>query len=85
MRPSLLVDELDEVDLSAPTSVGLGFFGALGEELDGWVAGDALLLGRSLGVLSFGINLGNEDAGLVTEVVGDLLPDWCEALAIYFC
>ena len=76
MRPSLLVDELDEVDLSAPTSVGLGFFGALGEELDGWVGGNALVLGCGLCVLRFGVNLCDDDIRLVDKVESNLLPNW---------
>jgi hypothetical protein len=79
---SLLVDELDEVGLRAATSVSLGLLAALGEELDVWVAGNALLLGCSLRILGFSVNLGNDNVGLVGKVFGDSFPDWCEVLAV---
>ena len=78
----LLVDELDEGLLGASAGVVLGLGGALGEELDGRVSGDALFLGQGTGVLGFGIDLGDNDVGLAGVVIGEGLPGGGEALAV---
>jgi hypothetical protein len=71
----LVVQEGDEVGLGAAALVGDGFLGALGEEFDRRVSGDTLLLGNSLGVLSFGVNLGDDDVWVAGEVVGKIFPN----------
>jgi hypothetical protein len=38
---------------------------------------------EGLCVLSFGVDLCDEDVGLVDEVVGECLPNWSEGLAVY--
>jgi len=78
----LLVQEVNEGLLGASTLVRLGLLGALGEELDGGVAGDALFSGKGLGVLGFGVDLGNDDVGLEDEVVGEGFPGRGKALAV---
>lgn len=57
----LFVDVLDEGVLGATPFIGDGLLGALGEELDGGVASDALLLSSGLCVFGFGIYFGDED------------------------
>jgi hypothetical protein len=78
----VLVEVLDEGVLRAATLVQDRLGGALLEELDGRVRGNALLGGKGLCVLSLGINLGDQDVGLVDEVVGEGLPDGGEGLAV---
>jgi hypothetical protein len=41
-----------------------------------------LLLCEGLGVLSFSVDLGNQNTGLGNEVVGEGFPDWGEGLAV---
>lgn len=82
VRAGLLVQERDEVRLAAATTVGLGLLGAGGEVLDGRVGADALRLGGSLAVIGLGIDLGNQDIGLVLVVLGELLPCGNELLAV---
>jgi hypothetical protein len=79
----VLVEKLDECLLGAATLVRGGLEGTLLEVLDGGVRGDALLLGESLCVLGFGVDLGDQDVGLVDEVVGESLPDGGESLTVY--
>jgi hypothetical protein len=78
----VLVEELDECLLRAAALVWAGLEGALLEVLDGRVRGDALLLGESLCVLGFSVNLCDQDIGLVNEGVGESLPDGGEGLAV---
>jgi hypothetical protein len=78
----VLVEKLDECLLGAATLVRGGLEGTLLEVLDGGVRGDALLLGESLCVLGFGVDLGDQDVGLVDEVVGESLPDGGKGLAV---
>lgn len=78
----LLVDELDKGLLRASTGVGLGLGGALGEELDGGVSGDTLLLGQGTGVFRFSIDLGDNDVGFEGVVIGEGFPGGNEALAV---
>jgi len=79
---SVGVEEVDEVLLGAATLVWESLGTALLEVLDGGVGLDALLGCEGLGVLGFGVDLGNQNAGLVDEVVGEGLPDGCESLAV---
>lgn len=79
---SVGVEEVDEVLLGAGASVWEGLGGTLGEVLDGGVGRDALLLSESLGVFSFSVNLGDQDAGLRDKVVGEGFPDGGEGLAV---
>lgn len=79
---SLLVDELDKGLLGACAGVGLGFGGALGEELDGRESGNTLFLAQSTGILGFGVDLGDNNVGLEGEVVGEGFPDRSEGLAV---
>lgn len=79
---SLLVDELDKGLLGASAGVSHGLGGALGEELDGREPGDTLLLAQGTGVLSFGVNLSDNDVGLEGEVVGESFPRRSEGLAV---
>lgn len=83
MGAGVLVEECDECLLGAATLVGGGLKGTLLEVLDGRVRGDALLLSESLCVLGFGVDLGDQDVGLVDEVVGESLPDGGESLTVY--
>lgn len=78
----LLVNELDKGIFGASTGVVLGLGGALGEELDGRVSGDALLLGQGTGILGFGIDLGDNDVGFADVVIGEGFPSRSEALAV---
>lgn len=78
----LLIDELDESLLGASAGVVLSLGGALGEELDGRVSGDALFLGQGTGVLGFSIDLGNNNVGLAGVVVGEGLPGGGKGLAV---
>lgn len=41
-----------------------------------------MLLCKSLCVLGFGVNLSDQDVGLVDEVVGESLPDGGEGLTV---
>jgi hypothetical protein len=79
---SLLVEVLDKSVLGTTTLVGNRLLGSLGEELDGRVTLDALVLSSGLCVLGFGINLGDEDIGFVGVGVGELLPDGSKSLAV---
>ncbi|THW90286.1 tRNA pseudouridine synthase B [Aureobasidium pullulans] len=78
----LLVEVLDKGLLGTSTLIGDRLLGTLGEELDGRVALDALVLSSGLCVLGFGVNLGDEDVGFVGEGVGELLPDRSKSLAV---
>lgn len=78
----LLVDELDKGLPRASTGVGFGLGGALGEELDGGVSGDTLLLGQGTGVFRFSIDLGDNDVGFEGVVIGEGFPGGSEALAV---
>ena len=40
-------------------------------------------MSEGLGVLGFGVNLGDQDAGLGDEVVGEGFPDGSESLAVW--
>jgi hypothetical protein len=79
----VLVEILDERVLGTGTLVRGGLERALLEELDCRVRRDALLLGKSLRILSFGIDLGDQDVGLVNESIGKSLPDGSEGLAVW--
>lgn len=79
---SLRVHECNEGLLRARALVVLGFLGALGEKLDGGVAGDTLLSGKRFCVLGFGINLGDDNVGLEDKVISDRFPGRSEALAV---
>ena len=83
MGASVGVEEVDEVLLGAGASVWEGLSGSLGEVLDGGVGRDALLLSEGLGVLGFRVNLGDQNAGLGDEVVGEGFPDGSESLAVW--
>lgn len=78
----LLVDVCNQGLLGAATLVRNSFGGTLGEELDGGVGLDALVLCRGLCVWCFGVNLGDQDSGLGLEVVGELLPDRSQRFAV---
>jgi len=78
----LAVHVVDDGFLAAATGVGLGGLGALGEELDGRVAGYFLRLRRGFAVLGFGVDLCDQDGRLGGEVGGYLLPDGGEGLAV---
>lgn len=82
VRARLLVKEGNKRRLGAATLVVDGLGAALGEELDGRVRFDALVLGGSLGVGGFGIDLCDEDGGLELIILGERLPDGSEALAV---
>ena len=79
---SVGVDELDKVLLGASALVWEGLGGALLEVLDGGVRADALLGSNGLGVLGFGVDLGDQDAGLEGKISRNLLPGGGEALAV---
>jgi hypothetical protein len=79
---SVGVEELDEVLLRAAALVWESLGATLLEVLDSGVRLNALLGCEGLGVLGFGVDLGDQDAGLVDEVVGEGLPDGCESLAV---
>lgn len=85
MRASLLVQESNEVLLATATGVSFGLLAAGGEVLDGRVRSDTLCLGGSLAVRTLGIDLGDQDIGLVLEILSKLLPYGGEALAVYKC
>jgi hypothetical protein len=76
------VDELDKVVLGAGALVREWLRGALLEVFDGGVGLDALGFGGGLGVVSLGIDLGDQDAGLGGVVVGEGFPSGSEALAV---
>lgn len=78
----LLVDELDEILLGAAARVLLALLVASTEPLDGWVGRNALLLGDGLAVRSFGVNLGNDNLGLVGKVSSERLPRRSQILAV---
>ena len=82
MCTSLLVDELDKGLLRSCTGVRLGLGGALGEELDCRETGNTLFLGEGAGVLSLGVDLGDNNAGLKGEVLGEGFPGRSEGLAV---
>lgn len=79
---SVGVEEVNEVLLGAAALVWESLGAALLEVLDGGVGLNALLGCESLGVLGFGVDLGDQNAGLIDEVVGEGLPDGCESLAV---
>ncbi len=79
----MLVEELNESIFRASALVWAGLGRALLEELDGGVRGDALLLCKGLGVLGFGIDLSNQDVGLVDEGVGESFPGGGKRLAVW--
>lgn len=79
----LLVEEGNKGLLRTATVVVLGSGAALGEELDGGIRGHTIIVGGGLAVLSLGINLGNDDVGLVGEGGGKRLPSGGKALAVY--
>lgn len=83
MSAGVLVEVLNERVLGAGTLVRGGLGRSLLEELDCRVRGDALLLGESLCVLGFSINLGDQNIGLVDEGVGESLPSGGEGLAVW--
>jgi hypothetical protein len=56
---SLLVDVGNEVLLATASLIWNSLGGALGEELDGGVGGDALLFRSLLRVRSFGVDFGD--------------------------
>lgn len=76
------VEELDKIGLATGTIVELGLGLARGEELDGGVRLDALLLRDALAVLSLNIDLGDNNMGLVGKGEGEVLPDRGEVLAV---
>jgi hypothetical protein len=76
------VDEVYKGFLASSAVVCLGFRRSLGEEFNSRVACDALILSRSLCILCFGINLGDQDSGFVGEVSRNLLPCWSKRFAI---
>lgn len=76
------VQEVNEGLLRACALVGFGVVGALGKELDGGEAGDALFAGESLCVLSFSVDLRDHDAGFEDVVVGEGFPGRSKALAV---
>lgn len=78
----LFVQEVKEGLLRAGALVGFGFLGALGEELDSGVSGDALFSGEGLRVFGFSVDLGDDDVGLGGEVVSEGFPGRSEALAV---
>lgn len=78
----LLVEERNESRLGAAAIVVDRLGAALGEELDGRVRLDALVLRGSLGVGGFGVDLADDDVGLELEVLGEGFPDGGEALAV---
>lgn len=80
----LVVQEGDEVGFAAAGGVGDCFGGAGGVVLDGWVGLDAGFLRGGFGVGGFAVDFGDEDVGLGGEVVGYLLPDGGEGLAVCF-
>jgi hypothetical protein len=77
------VQEVDEVLLGAGAIVWGGLGAALLEVLDGGVGLNALLGCKGFGVLGFGVDLSDQDIGLVDEGVGKRLPDGGESLAVY--
>ena len=83
MRTCFSVHERQEILLGAASRIILGRGGAPGEELDGGIGFDALLLSGSLCIFGFGVNLGDEDFGLGDVVLGYRLPNWSQALAVY--
>ena len=78
----LFVDVLDESLLGAGTLVSNSLLGALGEELDGWVRLDSLILSSGLCVGCLGVNLGDENIWFGGKIVGERLPDGSERLAV---
>lgn len=85
-RAGLFVEEVQEGLLSSSTLVGEGLEAdvllALGEELDGWVALDAIPGSEGLVAGVVGVKLGNDDVGLVGKVDGELLKDGLERFAV---
>lgn len=79
---SLLVDELDKGLLGASAGVRLSLGRALREELDGRESGNTLFLAQGTGVLSFSVDLGDNNVGLEGEVVGEGFPGRSEGLAV---
>lgn len=79
----LLVDVGNQGLLGAAALISDGFGRSLGEELDGGVGLDSLVLSSGLCVWCFGVNFGDQDGGLGFEVVSELLPDWGKRLAVY--
>ena len=41
-----------------------------------------MVLGCGLGVFCFGVDLGDDNVGLVGKVGSNILPDWCKGLAV---
>lgn len=81
---NLFVDEGNQVLLRSATIVELALGRAGGEELDGRVTGDTLVLCNGLAVVGFSVNLANNDVGLEQKVLSQLLPGRSQVLAVYF-
>lgn len=83
MQACLLVDEVDKVVLGAAALVVFRGGAALGEELDGRVGLDALVLGCLLCVGGFGVDFGDDDGGFLGgEGRGEGFPGWGEGFAV---
>lgn len=78
----LLIDVGNEVLLVAASLVCNGLGGAFGEELDCGVGGNALLLGSTFCVWSFGVNFGDQDSRFGDEICGEGFPGRSKRLAI---
>lgn len=82
MSAGLLVDVVNKDFLGTARFVGDGLLGSLGEELDGWVRLDALLLAESLGVWCLTVDLGNQNIRLAGEGCGERFKSWGKCLAV---
>ena len=67
MCAGFLVDECDQRVFATGTVVLFGGGGTSREELDGWIGGYVLRLGRGFAVVGFGINFGDDDCGFGRE------------------
>jgi hypothetical protein len=85
VRTGFLVEEFDEVSLGAAAFVQDSGLGARGEELDGWVGGDTMVLGCGFGVVGFGVDFGDKDRGFGGEGCGEGFPGWGKGFAVYVC
>lgn len=70
MSASIGVDEVNEILLGTGAIVGKRLGGSLLEVLDSGVRGDTLFRGKSLAVLSFGVDFGDDNTRLGDEVAG---------------
>lgn len=68
---------------AAAAVVWLRFLGTLGEELDGGIARDALILSSSLSVFGLSIDFGNQNGWLCSKVGGQFLPSRSEGFAVF--